>query len=93
MMMNDASPMLRMYLKKARLSAGEGSRLQIVLPDEVSAGVVGTEAHKQEIIDIIAEKAGKEVEIDVKCLEAGRRFEDSFVDLENLIHMDITIED
>lgn len=92
-MMNDASPMLRMYLKKARLSAGEGGRLQIILPDEVSAGVVGTEAHKQEIIDIIAEKAGKEVEIDVKCLEAGRRFEDSFVDLEKLIHMDITIED
>ena len=38
-------------------------------------------------------KTGKEVEIDVKCLEAGRRFEDSFVDIESMIHMDITIED
>jgi len=90
---NDASPMLRMYLKKARLSAGEGSRLQIVLPDEVSAGVVGSDSHKEEMKELIAGKTGKEVDIDVKCLEQGRRFEDSFVDIESMIHMDITIED
>jgi len=90
---NDASPMLRMYLKKARLSAGEGSRLQIVLSDEVSAGVVGSDSHKQEIKELIAAKTGKEVDIEVKCLEEGRRFEDSFVDIENMIRMDITIED
>ena len=90
---NDASPMLRMYLKKARLSAGEGNRLQIVLSDEVSAGVVGSDSHKQEIKELIAAKTGKEVDIDVKCLEQGRRFEDSFVDIESMIHMDITIED
>lgn len=90
---DQASPMLRMYLKKARLSAGEGNRLQIVLPDEVSAGVVGSDSHKEEIKELIAAKTGKEVEIDVKCLEAGRRFEDSFVDIESMIHMDITIED
>ena len=90
---NDASMMLRMYLKKARLSAGEGNRLQIVLPDEVSAGVVGSDSHKQEIKELIAAKTGKEVDIDVKCLEEGRRFEDSFVDIESMIHMDITIED
>ena len=88
-----ASPMLRMYLKKARLSAGEGNRLQIVLPDVVSAGVVGSDSHKEESKELIAAKTGKEVEIDVKCLEAGRRFEDSFVDIESMIHMDITIED
>ena len=34
MIINEASPMLRTYLKKARLSAGEGNRLLIVLPDE-----------------------------------------------------------
>lgn len=93
MIANDASPMLRMYLKKARLSAGEGDRLQIVLPDEVSAGVVGSDAHKEEIKMLIAEKIGKEVTLDVKYLEDGRRFEDQFVDLENIIHMEITIED
>lgn len=29
----------------------------------------------------------------MRQVEEGRQFEDSFVDLEKLIHMDITIED
>lgn len=89
----DASPMLRSYLKKARLSAGEGNRLLMVLPDEVSAGVVDTEDHKEEIKSLIAEKIGKEIELDVRQVESGQRFEDHFVDIENLIHMELTVED
>ena len=85
--------MLRTYLKKARLSAGEGSRLMIVLPDVVSAGVVGSEEHKQEIKDLIESKIGKQIDIEVRQVEEGRRFEDSFVDIENLINMEITVED
>lgn len=92
-MIQEVSPMLRTYLKKARLSAGEGSLLQIVLPDELSAGFVKQESHIQELSQVIAERTGKEIDIDVKCVEEGRRFEDSFVDIENLIHMDITVED
>lgn len=94
-MVNDLSPMLR-SLKKARLSAGEGSRLQIVCQDEMGAGVVGTEEHKAEIEKVIEEKIGKKVEIEVRQMEAGRRFEDQFVDIENLeglINMEITVED
>lgn len=93
MITNDASPMLRTSLKRARLSAGEGNRLLIVLPDEVSAGMVGTDSHKEELKCLIADKIGKTVELDVRCMEEGRRFEDSFVDLESLIHMEITVED
>lgn len=92
-LVQEVSPMLRTYLKKARLSAGEGSLLQIVFPDELSAGFVKQEAHIQEIKQAIAERTGKEIDIDIKCVEDGRRFEDSFVDIENLIQMDITIED
>ena len=93
---NGASQMLKVYLKKARLSAGEGSRLLIVMPDEMSAGVVGSEEHKAEIAELIEEKIGKQVELEVRQVEAGRRFEDHFVDienLENLINMEITVED
>ena len=89
----EASPMLRNYLKKARLSAGEGNRLLIVLPDVVSAGVVGTEEHKEEIKGLIESKIGQKLDIDVRQVEEGRRFEDSFVDIEKLINMDITVED
>lgn len=93
MISNEASPMLRTYLKKARLSAGEGNRLLIVLPDELSASAVATPEHKEEIQSLIEQKIGKKVEIDVRQMEAGRRFEDNFVDLENLINMEITVED
>ena len=93
MIINEASPMLRPYLKKARLSAGEGNRLLIVLPDELSASAVATPEHKEEIQSLIEQKIGKKVEIDVRQMEAGRRFEDNFVDLENLINMEITVED
>ena len=90
---SDASPMLRNYLKQARLSAGEGNRLLIVLPDAVGAGVVGTEEHKEEIRNLIESKIGKKLDIDVRQVEEGRRFEDSFVDIEKLINMDIVVED
>lgn len=92
-MVQDISPLLKTYLKKARLSVGEGNRLLIVLPDEVSESVVKTQEHVQEIKQLIADRIGKEIEIDVRHVEEGRRFEESFVDIENLINMEITIEE
>ena len=88
-----ASVMLRQYLKKAKLSVGENDRLLLVLPDEVTAGFVAKQEHKDEIIHLIEERIGKAVELDVRQVEEGRRFEDSFVDIEKVVHMDITIED
>ena len=60
---------------------------------EISASVVGSEEHKQELKDLIEKKIGKTVEIDVRQVENGRHFEDSFVDIEKVINMEITIED
>ena len=90
---NETSGMLRSYLKQARLSVGNQGQLLIVLPDEISAAFVGSDAHKQEIREAIEQKIGKEVQIEVSQMEEGRHFEDSFVDIEKVIHMDITIED
>lgn len=90
---NEASGMLRGYLRQARLSVDNQDRLLIVLPDEISASVVGSEEHKQELKDLIEKKIGKTVEIDVRQVENGRHFEDSFVDIEKVINMEITIED
>lgn len=90
---NQASSMLRSYLKLAKLSVGNQDQLLIVLPDEVSAGAVGTDPHKQEIKELISERIGKTVEIEVQCVEEGHRFEDTYVDIEKLVHMELTIED
>lgn len=93
LLVQSATPMLKVVLKKARLSAGEGNTLQIVLPDEIGAGVVKKEEHVQEIQTLLAEQTGKEIAIDVRYLEEGRRFEDSYVDIQSLINMELTVEE
>lgn len=90
---NAASEPMRTFLKRAKLSVGGQDQLLIVLPDEVSAGLVGTEEHKAELSGLIENKIGKTVAVEVRQVEEGRHFEDSYVDLEQIIHMDITIED
>lgn len=90
---DEASGMLRGYLKKARLSLGGDNRLMIVLPDSLSASVVGREDHVAELEDLIEKKIEKKVSVEVRYVEEGRHFEDTFVDIEKKINMKITVED
>lgn len=55
----DASGMLRNYLKQAKLSVGNQDQLLVVMPDEISAGVVGSESHRRELEELIENKIGK----------------------------------
>ncbi len=89
----EASGMVRGYLKKARLSLGGDNRLLIVLPDALAASVVGREDHVQELEDLIEERIGKKVKVEVRHVEEGRHFEDTFIDIEQKINMEITVED
>ena len=92
----DVSAPASIYLKKARLSLGGENRLVTVLPDSMGASVVGREDHKEELESLIEQRIGKKVEIDVRQVEEGRRFEDTFIDIEALgdkINMEITVED
>ncbi len=90
---SEAPGTLKTFLKHAKLSLGNDNHLQVVFQDEMAAKYVGSEVHREELEQLIADKIGREVQIDVKYLEAGRRFQDNYVDLEAVIHMDITIED
>ncbi len=84
---------LQSFLKKARLSAGEGNCLQIVLPDKFSANMVNRPDNLAVLKDLITQRIGKEIEIDVRSVPEGGSFDDSYVDLEKYIKMDITVED
>ena len=53
----------------------------------------GREYHVQDLGQLIEEKIGKKVELDVRHVEEGRHFEDTFVDIEQKINMEITVED
>lgn len=90
---DEASGMLRNYLKKARLSLAGDNRLMIVMPDALGADFVGREDRRKELESLIENRIGKKVEVEVRHVEEGRRFEDTFVDIEEKINMEIIVED
>lgn len=94
---DETSGPVRTYLKRARLSLGGDNRLLVVLPDSMGASIVGREDHKEELESLIEQRIGKKVEVEVRQVEEGRRFEDTFIDLERhmeeVIHMEITVEE
>lgn len=90
---NESSPMLRNFLKKARLSLGGDNRLLIVMPDSLDAEAIGKSERRRELEELIEKRIGKKAEVEVRYIEEGRHFEDTFVDIEKKINMEITVED
>lgn len=84
---------VRTFLKGARLSLGGDNTLLIVFEDEIAESYVNTEAHLAEISQAIGEKTGKDVEIQIRRNESARPFEESYVDIEKMINMELEIED
>ncbi len=84
---------LKNYLKLARPSLSEGGQLLLILEDEVAESFVNTEEHRQELTDAMARKTGKEVSFKIEANSTNQPFEESYVDLEKMINMEIMIED
>ena len=91
--LSSMSGLTRNYFKLAHLSLGGDNRLMVVFDDPVAAGMMGDEVHRRELEDIIAERIGKQVEVAISANESGRPFEESYVDLNKIINMDIIFED
>ncbi len=86
---NAENPM-KMYLKSARLSLGGDNRLQIVLPDGLASDYfVKNEGNREQLERLVSDFAGKQVAIEFQVVGNNREFEDSYVDLAKLIHMEI----
>lgn len=89
----DTSGLVKPYLKAAKLSVGNDNRLLIVFSDLMADGIVNTPERKLELEECIANSIGKRVEVDMKMLETGTSFEETYVDIQKVINMDIVIED
>lgn len=88
-----ASGLLKSYLKNAKLSLGNNNQLLIVVKDIIAKEFISADAHKQELKDLIGQHTGKAVEIEVRLLEGPQSFETQYVDIEKIIHMELTIEE
>lgn len=85
--------MIQTFLKNAKLSVAGDNRLLIVFKENLDYEYVNGESHKEELKAVIADTIGKQVEVELKVLEEGSQFQDTYANIEELINMEVTIED
>ena len=84
---------MRAYLKGARLSLGGENRLQLVLEDgPASDYFLQQEANRSALEAILENFLHKRVEVEYRTVKNREEFESSYVDLSQVIHMDIEEE-
>ena len=90
--LNAAMPM-KQYLRGARLSLGGDSRLLVVVEDGLASDYfLRQEGHKELLEQMLADAVGKEIDVMVQTVPDRETFEQNYVDLSQLIHMDIEEE-
>ncbi len=85
---------MKTYLKDARLSLGGDNKLLVVVKEGLASDYFMTNQKNKELLQrAVSEAVQKEIELEVQSLADNKIFEDSYIDLSKLIHMEIEIED
>ena len=85
---------LKTYIKAAKLSLGGDNKLMLVLEDGIASDYLIKQPENRQLLEqIISQSIGKEVEVNVQSVGNAREFESNYVDLTQIIHMDIEEED
>ena len=86
------SPM-KIYLKGAKLSLGGENQLIVVVEDGIASDYfLKHPENKEQLERLLEDFAGKEVEAVIKPVGSEREFEQNYVDLSQIIHMEIEEE-
>lgn len=90
----NAEQPMKTYLKSARLSLGGDNRLMVVFEDgSASDYFTGHPQHKEQLELLLSDFSGKEIEATIQTVKDNREFDESYVDLSQVIHMEIEEED
>ncbi len=90
----DIGQPMKTYLKDARLSLGGDNKLLVVVKEGLASDYFMTNQKNKELLQrAVSEVVQKEIELEVQSLADNKIFEDSYIDLSKLIHMEIEIED
>ena len=92
-MVMDMEQPMKTYMKSARLSLGGDNRLLIVVEDGPSSDYLKNPENKEQLGRRISGSVQKEVEIEVQSIADSRNFEDAYIDLSQIIHMEIEEEE
>lgn len=89
----EASQPLKTHLKNAHLSLGGENKLLIVVQDGVAYDYLTAEENHRHVEDMISGFLQKEVSVQIQNLDPDRHFDENYVDLAKVIHMDIEVEE
>lgn len=88
-----ASMPMKQYLKEARLSLGGDNKLMVVVEDGLASDYfLKQEGHKELLVQMLSDAAGKEIDVTVQGIRSKEDFALNYVDLSQIVHMDIEIE-
>lgn len=86
----ETSMPMKQYLKNARLSLGGDNKLMLVVEDGVASDYfLKQEGHKELLEQMVSNIADKEVEVIIQSIKSEDSFEQNYVDLSRIIHMEI----
>lgn len=89
----NASQPMKSYLKNAKLSLAGDNRLMVALEDGLASDYFLKDAGNRELLEaMLSDFAGKKVEVEIRAVRSRAEFESSYVDLTQIIHMDIEEE-
>jgi len=77
----------------AETPTGGGNELLLVFDDTMAAGYFGREEERLQLEVAISEYTGRQVAVTIKENDVKRPLEDTHVDIEQVINMEITYED
>ncbi len=85
---------MRIYIKDAKLSLGGDNKLMVVLEDGIASDYfVRHPENKAQLEALLSDFSGREIEVDIQTVRSEQEFEQSYVDLSQLVQMDIEEED
>lgn len=85
---------MRVYLKSARLSLGGDNRLMLVFADGMASDYfTGQPEHKAALESLLSDFSGKEIEVSIQTVGEAQEFEDNYVDISQVIRMEIEEEE
>lgn len=91
---NNTEQPMKTYLRGAKLSLGGDNKLMVVLEDGLASDYfIKEQENKARLEAVVSDTIGKEISVTIQTIETGRRFEDSYADLSQIIHMDIEMEE
>lgn len=82
------------YLEKGKLSLGRENQLIVAIEDGIySDYFTKNSENKEQLEQLLSEFLGKQIEVIIQPIKSAQEFENNYIDLQKVIHMEIETEE